>query len=42
VLWLETELNGVVELVPGWRGEDGPSPRAGKVEGTVKVHDPKT
>jgi hypothetical protein len=24
------------------RGEDGPSPHAGKVEGAVEVHDPKT
>jgi hypothetical protein len=42
VLWLETKLNGIVELVPRWRGESGPSPRARKVEGTIKVHDPGT
>jgi hypothetical protein len=42
VLWLETELNGVVELVSTWRGEDGPSSYAGKVKGAVEVHDQKT
>jgi hypothetical protein len=36
VFWLETKLNGVEELVPRWRGEDAPSPRAGKVEGTIE------
>jgi hypothetical protein len=39
VLWPETELDGVEQLVPGGRGEDGPSPRAGKVEGAVEVYD---
>jgi hypothetical protein len=42
VLWLKTELNSIVELVPGWRGENGPSPRVRKVEGTIEVHDPET
>jgi hypothetical protein len=42
VLWLETELDSVAELVLGWRGENGPNPRAGKVEGTIEVHDPET
>jgi hypothetical protein len=41
VLLLETKLNGIEELVPRWRGEDGPSPCTGKVEGTVEVHDPE-
>jgi hypothetical protein len=41
VLWLKTELNGIAELVPGWRGKNSPSPRARKVEGTIEVHDPE-
>jgi hypothetical protein len=42
MLWLEIELDSIVELVPGWRGKNVPSPHAGKVEGTIEVHDPET
>jgi hypothetical protein len=40
VIWFEAELDGVAELVCGWRGENGPSPRVGEVEGTIEVQDP--
>jgi hypothetical protein len=42
LLWFEAELDGIAKLVPGWRGENGPSPRAGEVEGTIKVQDLET
>jgi hypothetical protein len=42
VLRLEIELDSVAEFVPRWRGENSPSPRAGKVEGTVEVQDLET
>jgi hypothetical protein len=41
VLRLKAELDGVEELVPKGRGKDSASPHAGKVEGTVEVHDPE-
>jgi hypothetical protein len=41
VLWFKTELDSVEELVPRGRGKDGTCPRAGEVEGAVKVHDPE-
>jgi hypothetical protein len=37
MLKLEAELDGVAELIPEERGEDGPSPRAWEVERTVEV-----
>jgi hypothetical protein len=41
MLWFKAELDGIEELVPRGRGKNGSSPRAGKVEGTVEVHDPE-
>jgi hypothetical protein len=41
MLRFKAELDGVEELVPRGRGENGSSPRAGKVQDAVEVHDPE-